>query len=236
MQTDKEPFKDNNVRLALKYAIDRKQLVETILGGYGYEGNDHPIGRSNRFFAKELEQRQYDPDRAKYHLKQAGLDALEVSLSAADAAFGGALDTAALYSASAKKAGININVIREPDDGYWSNVWLKKTWAASYWGGRPTEDWMFTTAYAAGVPWNETHWNNVRFNELLLIAKGELDDTKRREMYVEMQRLVRDEGGAVIPMFADYVFARSTKLKRPDIIAEDWELDGLRFFERWWFA
>jgi peptide/nickel transport system substrate-binding protein len=236
MQTDQEPFKDNNVRLALKYAIDRQELVQTILGGYGYEGNDHPIGRSNRFFAKDLEQRHYDPDRAKYHLKEAGLSSLDVALSVANAAFEGAVDAGTLYATRAKQAGINITLVREPNDGYWSNVWLKKPWAASYWGGRPTEDWMFTTAYAAGVPWNETHWNNTRFNELLVKARGELDDAKRREMYFEMQRLTSDEGGAVIPMFASYVFARNTKVHRPEIIAEDWELDGLRFFERWWFA
>ncbi|MFT3989006.1 ABC transporter substrate-binding protein [Aestuariivirga sp.] len=236
MQTDQAPFKDNNVRLALKYAIDRQELVQKILGGFGYEGNDHPIGRSNRYFAKSLEQRTYDPDRARHYLKQAGLENLRVSLSVANAAFEGAIDSGLLYSASAKKAGIDLNVVREPDDGYWSNVWLKKPWAASYWGGRPTEDWMFSTAYAAGVPWNETHWDNAAFNRLLLAARGELDDAKRRDMYVEMQRLVSDDGGALIPMFASYVFARNNQVERPEVIAADWELDGLRFFERWWFA
>ena len=42
----------------------------------------------------ELPQRVYDPDKAKFHLKQAGLDSLSVDLSAADAAFAGAVDAA----------------------------------------------------------------------------------------------------------------------------------------------
>ena len=50
----------------------------------------------------------------------------------------------------ATKAGITIDVVREPNDGYWSNVWLKKPFCAVFWGGRPTEDMMFSTAYAAG--------------------------------------------------------------------------------------
>jgi peptide/nickel transport system substrate-binding protein len=236
MQTDRAPFNDVNVRLALKHAIDRKELVDKILGGYGYVGNDHPIGRSNRFFAKDLEQHTYDPDRAAYFLRKAGLNSLSVSLSVADAAFGGAVEAASLYAERAQKAGIEITVVREPNDGYWDNVWLKKPWAASYWGGRPTEDWMFTTAYAAGVPWNETHWNNTRFNDLLAKARTELDESKRREMYGEMQRLCRDDGGALIPMFASYVFARSDKVGHAEQIGADWELDGLRFFERWWFV
>ena len=82
-----------------------------------------------------------------------------------------------LYQQHAKAAGIDINVIREPDDGYWDNVWLKKAWCGGYWSGRPTCDWMFTTVYATGAAWNETHWMPIRkFNELLLPARSETDD------------------------------------------------------------
>ena len=88
MDTRAAPFNDNNVRMALKYAIDRQELVDKILFGYGDIGNDHPISKSNRYHA-DLEQNAYDPDKAKFHLKQADFDNLEVSLSAADAAFGG---------------------------------------------------------------------------------------------------------------------------------------------------
>lgn len=236
MHTDTDPFKSNDVRLALKYAIDRQELVDKILMGYGYLGNDHPIGKSNRYFASDLPQRQYDPDKARFHLKQAGLDSLKVSLSAADAAFAGAVDAGTLFAEKAAQAGITVEVVREPDDGYWTNVWLKKPFAAVYWGGRPTEDWMFSTAYAAGVPWNDTHWSNERFNALLQQARIELDDGKRRQMYGEMQKLLSDDGGALIPMFANFVFAMSDKVAHAPEISADWDLDGLKFAERWWFA
>ncbi len=235
MRTDTDPFTDNNVRLALKHAIDREALVKTILRGHGVVGNDHPIGRSNRFHADDLPQRQYDPDKAKFHLKEAGLSSLKVDLSAADAAFPGAVDAAVLYKEHAAKAGIEINVVREPNDGYWSNVWLKKPWCAVYWGGRPTEDWMFSTAYAAGVPWNDTYWTHARFNELLVEARAELDEAKRRQMYFELQQIVRDEGGVVVPMFANYVMGISNKVQHNKLGA-NWSLDGFRAIERWWFA
>ena len=229
------PFDDNNVRLALKYAIDRDEMVEKILRGYGSVGNDHPIGASNRFHADGLEQHVYDPDRAKFHLKEAGLDGLQVSLSAAEAAFAGAVDAAVLYSASAVGAGITIDVVREPNDGYFSNVWMVKPFCASYWGGRPTEDWMLTTAYAAGAPWNETYWDHERFNELLVEARSVLDDERRREMYAEMQRIISEEGGVVVPMFANYVMAHTDRVQTPPVVASNWTLDGFRGVERWWF-
>ncbi|MCB1373735.1 MAG: ABC transporter substrate-binding protein [Rhodobacteraceae bacterium] len=236
MDTRAAPFSDNNVRQALKYAIDRQELVDKILFGYGEIGNDHPIGRSNRYFAADLEQHAYDPDKAKFYLKEAGLDNLAVDIHVADAAFAGCVNSALLYSEKAAAAGITINVVREPNDGFWSNVWMVKPWSATYWGGRPTEDWMFSTTYARGAPWNETFWDNDRFNELLVMGRAELDDEKRREIYFEMQDLVSNQGGIVIPMFGQYVMAHSDKIAHPEEVSALWTLDGFRAVERWWFA
>lgn len=236
MNTTVAPFDNKDVRLALKLAIDREGLVRTILRGHGLVANDHPIAPSNRYYAGDIEQRVYDPDKARHHLKKAGMSSLKVKLSAANTAFEGAIDTAVLYKEHAAKAGIDIEVVREPNDGYWSNVWMKKPWSMSYWGGRPTEDWMFSIGYAAGGPWNESFWSNDRFMELLLAARAELNQDKRRTMYHEMQQLVRDDGGSVIPMYANYIDARSDKVAHAPEVASNWELDGWKLLERWWFA
>ncbi|NRB20933.1 MAG: ABC transporter substrate-binding protein [Rhodobacteraceae bacterium] len=237
MDSRAAPFSDNNVRMAIKHAVDREELVEKILNGYGTVGNDHPISTANRFHAGDaLEQRTYDADKAKWYLKQAGMDSLDIELSVSDAAFGGAVDAGVLMSEKSAAAGINLTVKREPADGYWSNIWMKKPFAASYWGGRPTEDWMFSTAYKSGANWNESFWENARFDQLLAAARSELDNDKRREMYVEMQGLVRDEGSTIIPMFANYVMAHSTAVVTPEKVAPNWTMDGFRVAERWWFA
>lgn len=234
MFTDVDPFTDNNVRMALKFAMDRENLLKTILRGHGIVGNDHPISPNYRFHNSALPQRKYDPDKAKYYLKKAGMSSLSVDLHAADAAFNGAVDAAVLYQSHAAKAGININVVREPNDGYWSNVWLKKPWVACYWGGTATEDICFSQAYAAESDWNDTHWKDPRFNKLLVEARAELNKDKRREMYGEMQRLLSDEGGLVLPLFANNVHAISNKIAH-NKLEERWPMDGRRFCERWWF-
>lgn len=236
MDTRAAPFSDNNVRQALKYGINRQQLVDTILNGFGSLGNDHPIGPGQRFFNTELEQKEFDPDKSKFYLKEAGMDKLDVDIHLADAAFAGAMDAGVLFAESAASGNINLNVVREPNDGYWSNVWMQKPFAGTYWGGRPTEDWMFATAYAEGVPWNETYWSHERFNELLVAARSELDENLRREMYWEMQDITANQGGIIIPMFAAYVGAYSDVLARPEQIASNWRNDGHRIGERWWFA
>ena len=236
MLTNQAPFDDINVRKALKYSLNRQEMVDKILQGHGAAGNDHPIGPANQYLAKDIPQLELDIDKAKFHLKAAGLTELNLDMSASSAAFNGAVDGAQLYQASAKEAGININVVQEPADGYWSNVWLKKGWCASYWSGRVTEDWMFSTSWASGVPWNESHWENARFQELLISARAELDSDKRREQYGEMQMLASAEGGVIIPMFANFVDAASSKLAHGPDIGNVWMMDSSRLTERWWFA
>ena len=235
MRCDTPPFDNVHVRQALKYAIDRDAIIKTVLKGHGALGNDHPIGSSNEYHASSLAQRSYDVDKAKFHLKKAGLSNLKVDLSAADAAFAGAVDAAVLYKEHAAPAGIDINVVREPNDGYWSKVWMQKPWSAVYWGGRPTADWMFSTAYAADAAWNDSFWKHDRFNELLLKARAELDQKKRGDMYVEMQTIVSNDGGVLIPMFANYVMAMNDKVKHGPVAA-NWSMDGFKAIERWWFG
>lgn len=233
MLTNQKPYNDNNVRMALKLAVNREELLSQILRGYGALGNDHPIAPVNRYFAEDLEQRRYDPDQAKFYMKKAGMLDHTFNLHAADAAFAGAVDAAIMVKEQAKKAGININVVREPDDGYWSNVWMKKEWCMCYWGGRPTEDMMFSVAYASGAPWNDTNWENERFNELLVAARAELDTEKRAKMYAEMQEICRNDSGTIVPMYNQMVEASSAKLGHGPISGH-MALDGMRNGERWW--
>jgi len=236
MLSDVAPYNDNNVRQALKYAIDRQEMVDKILKGYGVVGNDHPIGPAMPFFNNELKQREYDADKSRFYLKKAGLNKLDIKLNLADSAWGNdTVNAGVLFSETSAKAGINIEVVREPNDGYWSNVWLKKPFCASYWGGRPTADWMFTTAYADGVSWNESRWSHEKFNQLLVSARSELNQERRREMYFDMQSMVHDEGSTIIPMFGNYVIAMNDKVQHGQI-ASNWDLDGLRFMERWWVS
>ena len=235
MLMDQAPFDNLDVRTAFKYAIDRKAILQTLLRGHGYLGNDHPISRIHRYYASELPQREYDPDKAKFHLKKAGYSSLDVTLWAGDVYTGG-VDSAILYQEHASKAGINMEVKRVPTDGYWSEIWNVKPFVVSTWQGRPTEDMMFTIAFSADSAWNETHWNHARFEKLLKEARAELDFTKRREMYVEMQSIVSTEGGLVAPVFANSLFATNAKVRVSEKLSGHLVMDGERNFEKWSFA
>jgi peptide/nickel transport system substrate-binding protein len=234
MFVDQAPFDDVNVRTALKLSIDRDEIVKKIAFGTAIPGNDFHVS-PNMPYWPDLPQRKYDPDQAKSLLKKVGKENLTIDMSVADSVYSGAVDMCVLYAEQAKKAGITINVKREPNDGYYSDVWLKKPFCLVQWGSRPTPDVMLSLAYKDDAAWNESHWKHPRFNELLRSAKTELDQDKRTTMYKEMCQLAHDDGGTIIPMFTNFVYARRKNVKHGPNLAASWQIDGARGSSRWWF-
>jgi peptide/nickel transport system substrate-binding protein len=102
--------------------------------------------------------------------------------------------------------------------------------------GRPVESLMFATAYATGANSNETLWSNDHFMSLFKQALATLDDAKRRELYREMQMIIRDDDGEIVYAFQHSLDGHSVKIAHPDVVSNIGELDGFRVAERWWFA
>nr|WP_323033548.1 ABC transporter substrate-binding protein [Paracoccus sp. (in: a-proteobacteria)] len=231
MDTKVAPFDNPDVRLALKYALDRDDVIAKVFLGEGTKGNDNPVAEIQKFF-HEMPQRDYSIEKAKEHLAKAGLDRLSVDLSVADNAFPGAIEAATLYQEHAAKAGISINVIREAADGYWENVWLKKPFAGIDWFGRATVDWLFSTIYTSNAPWN-AGWSNARFDELHALARAETDEAKRTAYYAEMQQIIHDDGNIVTVAFVSWRNAVSNRVGFGEV-GGLMPNDNMRMCERWW--
>lgn len=232
--TTASPFDNNDLRTALKHGLDREQLLKVIFNGRGRVGNDQPITPAYRYFNAENKPKAYDPEKARYLIKKAGLERLSVQLHTSEAAFPGAVDFAVLYKQQAAEAGIDIEVVRESSDGYWAKVKTNTpSWYMTYWSGRMTEDDMLSTVFAPSSQRNYTHWKNPQFISLLSAARSETDDGKRRTLYGEMQTLVSDDGGAVIPVFGNYLNAFNHRVIPPQAVGTNEDLDGGRLIERW---
>ncbi|MDX8529204.1 ABC transporter substrate-binding protein [Mesorhizobium sp. MSK_1335] len=235
MDTSTKPFDNPDVRTALKYAIDRDDIIRKVYLGEAVKGNDTPVAVTMPFYHETPPQNDYDVEKAKAFLAKVGLTSLDVDLSVAEAAFPGAVEAAVLFQQHAAKAGINVNVVREADDGYWDNIFLKKPFSGCDWYGRATCDWLFSTAYADGAAWNNTHWKNPRFNELLIQARAETDQAKRAAQYAEMQQLIHDDGGVITVAFVNWTNGMSKKIGH-GTIGGIFPCDNMRMAERWWMA
>lgn len=208
MRCDTDPFNNNDLRLAMKYAIDRQDLLSRLYAGSGQLGNDHPVPTFDPMFSTEVPIRTYDPDKAKFHFKKSGFSG-PVTLSVSDAGFTGATSAATLYKEHAAKAGIDIELNRVPADGYWSEVWKKKPFCAAYWGGRVSAGLMLQAVYTSQSSNNETFWQRPEFDSLLEKAQAELDVPRRKEMFHDLQMMLWEDSGTVLPLFANRLYATS---------------------------
>ena len=234
MRTDTGPLADPHVRNAVKWGVRRQEIVDKVLGGFATIGNDLPLARNQKFYNDDLPQREFDPDKAKWHLKQAGLDGIELTFHTSDGAFAGAVDMGVLMQQSLAEAGIDMTVKREPADGYWSEVWMTDPWVASYYNGRPTADWMLTSQYSSSSKWDATYFRNAEFDALLAQARAAPDEAKRREFYFEAQRILWEGGGVLVVAFVNILIAASDRLGHGGVGVSR-RLDDSRLARRWWF-
>ena len=211
MACDRPPTDSLDLRLALKYLIPREQIVRNVFKGYGMIGNDIQVPPNDPFYCRDIPQRPYDVDKAKFHLKKAGVDKVQLHTSTAPG--DGAIDACLLYREAAKPAGLDLEVVTAPADSFWSAVWMKVPFCISGWNPRPTADLMLSIANKSDAPWNETFWKSERFDELLVLARGELDNDKRAEMYCEALRLLHDEGGVGMLGFYNYIDGASDQIQ-----------------------
>ena len=185
----------------LQYIQDRKRIVKRVLKGKGTVANDHPISPAHGAdFCAELPQREFDPDKARFHLKKSGINGAEIHVAPVAA---GIEEIVLMAQANLAKIGFDLKVKKVPADGYWSSVWMKEPINVVYWLMSPTANSQMAVQFAPGAPWNDTFWNNHRMGELLKLSLAELDPIRRHDMYCEMQRLIHNESGMVIPVFTN---------------------------------
>ena len=212
MRQNMSPTSHPDFVLAMKYLLDRELTRKALFRGYATLANDQPIHPGNRYYLADLPQRPYDPERAKFLLKRAGLIGERLVVYASPAAEG-SVDMASLLQESAAGVGLNLAVNRVPADGYWSNHWMKHPLGFGNTNPRPTADLLFSTYFKSDAPWNEAAWKSEKFDQLLLAARGEADEVKRKQIYGDMQVLVHEQGGIGIPVFISLIDGYDKRLR-----------------------
>ena len=212
MRVDLAPFNEPDVREALKLLVERETYNKIVYKGQSIVGNDHPVAPIYPEHCAELPAREYDPEKAMSLLKKHGAEKHAFELFASEVGIG-ALEGAQVWTQMAGKAGINFKTTKVPSDGFWDAIWRVKPLIMSQWNMRPTANSQLAIAFKSGASWNDTFWGNERFDKLLVETKGERNEGLRKEMYCEMQRILRDDGGQVIMSFVNILNAASDKVK-----------------------
>ncbi|MCA1338283.1 ABC transporter substrate-binding protein [Pseudooceanicola marinus] len=212
MQKTDSTVGSDDFALGIKHLLQRETIQGSIYRDFASIANDQPIAPTMKYHDPSIEQREYDPEKAKFHLERAGVMGQTVPL-VASAGIANTLDIALILQQAGQEIGFDIDVQRVPVDGYWSNVWMKVPFGFGTITQRPAADMIFSLCYASDGAYNSSKWENAQFDQMLLQARVETDEDKRAALYSDMQQLVRDEAGTGIPVFFSNIDAHATSLK-----------------------
>ena len=201
LRSDRAPGDDPRVRKAFKLATDRDAIWERVQLGYGAVGKDSPIGPAfGQYFLSEAEVPARDPGAAAALLAEAGYpNGLDMILHAPNS--GNFPDLTQALASQWEEAGIRVEIQLEDENTYWSELWDQVDLGTTGWGPRPVPQLYLDLAYHSEGPWNESHYSNVRLDELIEIARSSLDQDERVAAYKEIQQIFLEDGPIVVPYF-----------------------------------
>src|SRR5262249_51473706 len=114
-----------------------------------------------------------------------------------------------VYAQQCKQIGVDIKLIPMPADAYWAK-WTDWTFCAPYWSHRPLATMILGLALRSGAAWNESHWSDKNFDQLLDAANGTVSVDERKKVYSKLEPYLREQGPIAEPLFI-YALAGQTK-------------------------
>ena len=133
----------------------------------------------------------------------------------------------------AARAGLNLDLKREPTDSYWNAVAGKRPFFATNFHPRPTYNMLLNLAWKSGAAWNFSHYDSEALDKLIDQARATLDQARRKELYNEIQKKIHNSGAIVLPCFLNYVDGVSKKVQGLTPIPVG-NLGGFNFTDRIW--
>jgi len=209
MRTDEGPFVDNRIRQAFRYMVDREQVVAQAFGGNASVCHDlySPFDPDYNTTLK----RDFDPQRAKSLLKEAGAEGMEVTLVVAPVRYG-MVEAAQVIANQAAKIGVKINIkklealaSRSPEvkDSPFSFGLFP---GLSYHTMCSISDGPYSTL-------NSTRFSDLEFKAKFDAVSTESNAEKRRQIIMEMQEIQFERGGYLLPAFPKAADAFNLRLK-----------------------
>lgn len=205
MDGDNAALKDKRLRQALNYGFDKDKMVKYLRNGMG-TGAAHGIiptglgGHGAKGYAYDL-QKARELVAAYKNATGNKNPKIQMSTTASYA------DLGEYAQREWQKIGLNVEVDINPPTTLTQSIatgkapFFKATWIADYPDAENYLSLFYSKNFAPGGP-NYTHFNSPKFDALYQAAFLQTDDTKRFELYKQMDALVMEEA-PIIPLFYD---------------------------------
>lgn len=194
------------VREALDLAIDKKAVVDAVTFGFGEVANSYIPKGALYHFADNM-QRPYDPDKAKALLEQAGASGLTLSYLVNA---GNEVDEqiAVLLQQQLLKAGITVNLQKMDPSQTWDMLVAGDyDLSVMYWTNDildPDQKTTFVLGHDSNMNYM-TRYKNDKVKDLVAAARIEMDPVKREAMYVDIQKMAKDDVHWIDLYYSPYI-------------------------------
>jgi peptide/nickel transport system substrate-binding protein len=208
------------VRQAIACAIDRGQIIATLLGGHAQPAESLlPVG--HWAYTGEVSRYQYDPARAVRLLDEAGArrgaDGVRFHLTMKTSTDGDTRLLAAVLQQQLARVGIALDLRSYEYATFYSDVMRGafQIYSLRWIGGNEQPDifsYVYATANFSPKGANRGHYSNPRLDALLADAAESADPARRRADYVEAQQILARDLPAINLWYRNTVVVHNRRL------------------------
>lgn len=196
LNNSSEALKDVKVRQAVLYALDKDELNKAgYLSDKYYENVYSILPPANPFATDDVEKYATDVEKSKSLLKEAGVDAVKLNLAFSSEDPVQTIQ-ATLIQQQLQKAGITVELAG--GDGAAIFAELKKPGSTKYdlfMGGyiMGNDPDLYSSLFASDGSANYFQYKSEATDKLFNDGAVELDEGKRKDIYVELQQQIADD-------------------------------------------
>ena len=206
-QTESEPVANPAIRRAISMLLDREELVDSLLDGYGEPGRAVITPLAEFWLDDELIRYEHDPEEAK-RLLEANFpegEKVHILVNSSWAARWPMASIAQYLLTELNKLGIEAE-IETIEMGAYSEKVQQGDFHVSFcpWTGQDPDD-FFSSWILTNAGFNQSRgveFSSAEADQLIEAAVQEVDRDKRRQLYLELQDLVEEES-PLVPVYHD---------------------------------
>lgn len=202
---DRPVFRDLRVRQAFAHAIDRSFILKNIYHGHGSVA-DSPIPSAMReFYSRDVPTYPFDPVKSEALLDAAGLhrdaQGVRVTLKIDPTPAAESIQLSQYIRSALARVGVKLEVRNQDFAEFVNRIYTRRDFDTAVIGGNSgpdpaigTQRWYWSKNFQPGVAFsNGTHYASAEMDRALESAQTELDPIKRRQQYLQFQRIAQTD-------------------------------------------